>query len=263
MRLLAVIAACVALSARATTFMTDFSDLWWDSAENGWGVNVIHQKDVLFLTFFVYGPNNTPTWYSASDVEYLSTTTTGTITFSGALYQTNGPWFGGPYDPAAVTYRPVGRVGFAATSANSAVLSYSVDGVAVQKVLTRVTWRLNDMSGSYIGAIVGTYANCTAGGTNGYAEEPGNITFALSSNGVAAMQTTGTNSCTFNGPYAQSGRMGSWSGTYSCSNGVSGTFNAFEMEANPSSFSARATMHSQRCDWSGRFGGVKRFGATQ
>lgn len=262
MRFIAMLCACAALSARAVTFATDYSDLWWNPSENGWGLNVIHQKDVLFLTFFVYGPNNAPIWYSASDVEYVGTTN-GVAIFNGALYQTSGPSFGAAtFDPATVTYRPVGRVGFAATSGTTASLTYTVDGVSVQKTLTRATWRLNDLSGQYIGGTVGTYSNCTGGGTNGYAEEPGNITFTLSTNGVAVMRTSGVTTCTYSGPYTQVGRMGLWSGNYSCTNGVSGTFAGFEMEGNPSSMSMRATAHSQQCDWSGRIGGVKRFGAN-
>ena len=254
--------ACVALSARAVTFTTDYSDLWWNPSENGWGVNVIHQKDVLFLTFFVYGPNNAPIWYSASDVEYVGNTN-GVTLFNGTLYQTSGPFFGTvPYDPTTVAYRPVGRVSFAATSATTATLNYSVDGVAVQKGVTRATWRINDLSGSYIGAAVGTYSNCASSASNGYAEEPANITFALASNGVAIMTTAGATTCNYSGPYTQSGRMGLWSGTVSCSNGASGTFSAFEMEGNLSSLSMRATSHTQKCDWSGRVGGVRRFGTT-
>ena len=35
----------------------DYSDIWWAGpAESGWGVNLIQTQDIIFATFFVYGP---------------------------------------------------------------------------------------------------------------------------------------------------------------------------------------------------------------
>ena len=48
--------------ARANTFGSDMTDLWWNANESGWGVTATHQGDVVFLTFFVYGMDNRPTF---------------------------------------------------------------------------------------------------------------------------------------------------------------------------------------------------------
>jgi hypothetical protein len=89
-------------------------------------------------------------------------------------------------------------------------------------------------------------------------EEPGTITIVHSGTSASMQVITQTATCSYTGPYSQDGRMGSWSGSYSCTNGASGTFSAFEIEANPAVVSARATARNQFCSWSGRFGGLRR-----
>ena len=54
--ILAALAMSIAIPAHAVGRWTDVTDLSWKSGQSGWGLNVIHQNDVLFLTFFVYEP---------------------------------------------------------------------------------------------------------------------------------------------------------------------------------------------------------------
>jgi hypothetical protein len=51
--------------------------------------------------------------------------------------------------------------------------------------------------------------------------------------------------------------MGSIAGNVSCTNGLAGSFDAFEMEANYQALSGRAEMHAGACQWTGRFGGLR------
>jgi hypothetical protein len=37
--------------------------MWWNPDESGWGVNVILQKDVGYIAFFVYDSARNPVWY--------------------------------------------------------------------------------------------------------------------------------------------------------------------------------------------------------
>ena len=53
----------VAVAAPADA--TDYTDLWYAPAESGWGANVVQSDQFMFVTFFVYGPDNKPTWYTA------------------------------------------------------------------------------------------------------------------------------------------------------------------------------------------------------
>ena len=71
-------------------------------------------------------------------------------------------------------------------------------------------------------------------------------------------EADGATICSYTGDYVQSGRMGASRGTYVCP-GISGTYNLFEIEANPSGLTARYSASDNLCSqYSGRFGGVKR-----
>jgi hypothetical protein len=44
---------------------TDFTDIWFIPQESGWGVNIVQSDSFLFATFFIYGSDKAPTWYTA------------------------------------------------------------------------------------------------------------------------------------------------------------------------------------------------------
>src|SRR3569833_2403176 len=99
---------CAPMDGRAAA-TTNFSDQWWVPNESGWGASVLQQRDVLFIDLFVYDPSGVPIWYTAA--AYLQPSPgNGRVLFVGDLYLTNGPWFGGSFNPAAVTHRRVGSL---------------------------------------------------------------------------------------------------------------------------------------------------------
>jgi hypothetical protein len=243
--------------AAASTFSTDASDLWYNApaeSESGWGVNVVQQADTLFLTMFVYGTNGLPTWYVASNVAY---TGANTLTYSGPLYSTGGSPFSAPWNPAAFNFRQVGNVTFTLNTVTTATLSYTVDNAPVSKNLVRQTWKINNTSGNYLGGQVGTYSACANSGSNGYREEAGAVSVAHTGTGTGGW-TMQSASCIYTGSYVQHGRMGSVSGSFSCSGGVTGMFSALEVEANITGLTARVVAQSNVCSWTGRVGGVRR-----
>ena len=114
----------------------NYQDLWWKSpagSESGWGVNIAHQGDTLFATWYTYGADGQPLWLSASNV-----VRTGNGTYSGALARSWGPPFdASPWDPSKVTRMPAGNVTFAFSDANSGTMTYTLDGVTQSKSITR------------------------------------------------------------------------------------------------------------------------------
>ena len=254
---MAALAMSIAIPAHAVGRLPDATDLWWNSAQSGWGVNVIQQNDVIFLTFFVYGPNLNPVWYTADG--HLEGTTNGVLVYTGALYETHGPWLADNFfDPARVVYRQVGTVTFRLNSIRSATLVYSVDGLTIQKQLTRFTWRVNELAGAYLGAIAGDYSGCASSFSNGYSEE-GGLRYVLTqtTTNLAIRATSNSATCVYSGTYVQEGRMGSMKGPYTCTNGTFGSFEASEIEANPQMFSAKVAITTNVCNFSGRIGGLR------
>jgi hypothetical protein len=114
----------------------NFQDLWWHApanSESGWGVNVTHQGDILFVTWFTYDANGKGMWLVGSEVRR----TTGN-TFSGSLFSTTGPAFNAtPFNPSLVHVTSVGTVTLTFSDANNGTFAYTVNGVSQTKPITR------------------------------------------------------------------------------------------------------------------------------
>jgi len=257
MRILSALAACVPVVAFASSTTPDYTDLWYIPAESGWGGNVVQQGNTMFVTLFVYGPNNQPTWYAASAVTQTGGATSGT--FTGLLYQTNGPYLaGGPFNPASVSATQVGQLTFNASGSNASTLTYTVNGTTVTKSVVRQTFAFDNLTGSYLGGSMGTWSAC-GNGRNGYVES--GATFTLDQSGTSVqMREEGSNyTCTYNATYGASGRFGLFSGQGICSDGVNFTFTASDVEVSRDAFSLRLALNQiGGCRFDGRMGGVRK-----
>jgi Copper type II ascorbate-dependent monooxygenase, C-terminal domain len=118
---------------------TDYSDLWWNSEESGWGATITHRGTKMFVVMYTYDQSRNPIWYVASDCTAAATPTVPATTgCNGDLYRVSGglppnmPW-GSP----AIKADAVGTVSVAFSNANAATLSYKIDGVSGTKNLTR------------------------------------------------------------------------------------------------------------------------------
>jgi hypothetical protein len=260
-----LVAIGFALPASATTYSTDFTDLWWAApaaSENGWGINLIQQNDVIFATLFVYGTDNTARWFVASDLRG-----NGGATFTGTLFQTTGPYFGaGAFNPANVTVTGVGSMSISFDTINTGTLTYSVNGVTVTKRVTRQTFATNNLAGKYLGGMTANGTGCTAGNQQVLIFDLMDVTH--SANNTVSATVTFFNSqgvsstCTFTGGYAQAGRLGSINGSFSCTFGTQGgnqgTFTVSEIDASLNGFTGRFTGRDQFCSaYTGFFGGVR------
>lgn len=110
----------------------NYTALWWNAAESGWGVNVAQQGDIVFATLFTYDTNGTPMWLVMSNGARQGSGDT----FSGALYRTTGtPFAQQPFTGASVTQ--VGTMTFSFSDVNNGTMSYSVNGTSVSKTITK------------------------------------------------------------------------------------------------------------------------------
>ncbi|MGE3176310.1 MAG: hypothetical protein AB7O32_02470 [Vicinamibacterales bacterium] len=241
----------------ANTWGADFSDLWWNHNESGWGANLSHQREIVFMTLFVYGPDAKPKWYVAS-----SMTSRGgepSHAFDGTLYEATGPYLGTtPFNPSSVALRAVGVASLEFTAHHLGTLTYTVDGVSVSKAIERQTFRNNDLTGSYVGAQIGVKTNC--GAANGNAEYSSQFVIDHPGPVITISADLGNNLfCTYTGDYVQYGKVGQIDGSFSCSNGSQGTFFAPDIEASDKGFTGRFFADfGNSCNESARIGGVKR-----
>lgn len=119
------------LSLSLAPVTENYTDLWWNPAESGWGVNLNHQGQVIFATLFTYGADGAPDWYVMSDGARQADGS-----FRGTLFRATGPVFNAaPW--TGVSLAEVGTMQVSFSSTDAGTLAYTVDGVAVTKAIQR------------------------------------------------------------------------------------------------------------------------------
>lgn len=108
-----------------------YDDLWWRASEAGWGLDLVHQGDTLFATWYTYGADRSPTWFVASGMTRASDGS-----YSGALSRTTGSDPVVQWDPSKFSSTGVGTAKLTFSGSN-AVFETTVDGVNQSRALTR------------------------------------------------------------------------------------------------------------------------------
>lgn len=191
----------------------DYTDLWVSKSELGWGVNFVQSDSFMFATFFIYGPDQQPTWYSGE----LTLTVTGAWT--GPLYLSTGSYFGSPWSDAQKSITPVGTVTFTPSSSFAGTLTYNVGSVNVAKVISRLTLTTIALGGSYSGALISIFNSCNDSSQNGSVRS----FYDLSVTQVAATSSVQLDfqlsggTCRMGGTYIQDGQLYRVpNGSYTC-----------------------------------------------
>src|SRR5436190_1482669 len=125
-------ALALASPAFASAFSTDNSDIYNATNESGWAVELTQQADVVFATVYTHDVNNHPVYYSAA-LLFGGTNGAGHAVWSGDLIETQGPWFGAPFDGSKVVNRKVGTISYVQQFVEGGAITFTVDGVTVTK----------------------------------------------------------------------------------------------------------------------------------
>lgn len=124
-----------AASSASLVAATNYQDLWWAApagSESGWGINLNHEGDTIFATWFTYDLDGSPMWLVAT----ANKSAAGV--YAGTLYRTTGPPFNSvPFNPANVVPTAVGMATLTFADGNDATFAYTVNGIAQQKTITR------------------------------------------------------------------------------------------------------------------------------
>ena len=208
----ALVFAGFALPALAAT---DYSDMWFNPAESGWGVNLTQNENVIFMTFFIYGPDNQPKWYVAI------TARDANGNFTGSLFSTVGTYFGLPWNPADhLPATLVGTATFAPVNPYQGTLTYTlVGGPNVNRSIVRETLVTINLAGNYTGGQAGAYSGCTSSSGNSLYKDSFDLQVAQGGGNVILTFTYlfSPMSCTLSGALVQNGQLYSVpSGTYQC-----------------------------------------------
>ena len=109
----------------------EFSDLWWNAAESGWGMNIAqHASGQLFATWFVYAADGSPQWYVMPGGQWR-----GPTLFEGDIYRTTGPDMA-HFSAVAVTRTKVGTADLL-FGVDGVFADFTIDGTRSIKLLKR------------------------------------------------------------------------------------------------------------------------------
>lgn len=104
----------------------NFTSLWWNPSESGWGLALSHQGDTTFGILFVYDGQDRPAWF----------------VMSSGIEKTRGAFGGTLYRAARGRIVEVGSMSLRFSTGNDGVLNYRVDGAEVEKDITRQTFSM-------------------------------------------------------------------------------------------------------------------------
>jgi hypothetical protein len=124
----------VPASTPATAFNVEA--LWWndpDNSEPGWGVNVIHHGNILFVSWFTYDADGSMMWLFMSSATQSATNVNS---YSGDVIRSTGAPFSN-YNPATFHADLVGTGTFTFRDAGHGTFSYIVNGVTQTKNIKR------------------------------------------------------------------------------------------------------------------------------
>jgi len=209
-----VLVALLLLSVRAQAL--EYTDVYYNPDESGWGVFLVQSDTTQFLAFFIYGPDGKPTWYVAIIAN------DGTGNYTGSLYATTGTYFAAPWQGDVVS--TVGTASFTPIDSYHATLTYTVNGVGtVTKTVQRQTLTPYVLAGNYSGSMAGLISACNDPTQNDpsfrarYAlavtqvgDTSATLTFTFvdqSHNGIV---------CTLSGPLTHLGRLYQLAGQVAC-----------------------------------------------
>ncbi|HXS51449.1 MAG TPA: CARDB domain-containing protein [Usitatibacter sp.] len=119
----------------SATSNTNYTALWWNPRESGWGLNVNQQGDIIFATLFIYGHNGQPMWLVMSNGARQGSADV----FSGDLYLTSGPPFNlEPYPGfSSVRTTRVGSMKISFTGPDNGSLDYTINGEEETKAIQK------------------------------------------------------------------------------------------------------------------------------
>jgi hypothetical protein len=154
MKRLALYALCFASSLYASAQSVSYQGLWWNSpagSQSGWGINIAHQGNILFATWFTYDQDGHGMWLVMPDAEYIASSDGGDgyyggygmmmptmPTYSGTIYRTTGPAFdAAPFDGTKVSAQAMGSGTFQFSGADLGTFVYTINGATRGLAITR------------------------------------------------------------------------------------------------------------------------------
>jgi DNA-binding beta-propeller fold protein YncE len=115
--------------------VSDYTGVWWNPLESGWGVTLTHQASTVFAVVFTYDDAGTPRWYFASNCVVASAVCTGDLFQALGGTPPTAAWSG-----AGLSNRRVGSLTIAFSGTSLAAMRPTLAGQASETTLARLTF---------------------------------------------------------------------------------------------------------------------------
>lgn len=122
----------------ASAASSNYSDMWWNPLESGWGLAILDHETQLFGIWYTYDASGRPKWFTIPG----GTLSSDRRHFTGDLYSTTGPSFtASTFNPASVAVAKVGTASFdfspPGVTSGMAVFNYTLNGISGSKQIQR------------------------------------------------------------------------------------------------------------------------------
>src|SRR5688572_28572736 len=126
--------ALAALLLPLLSHAQNYSDMWFNPSESGWGVTIADHETQLFAVWYTYDTDGEPLWFTVPGGTFSANRTQ----FTGDVYRTTGPSYASPFNPAAVVSTRVGTATFQFTSSGTANFTWTVGATTRTKPIQRL-----------------------------------------------------------------------------------------------------------------------------
>ena len=119
----------------------NYQDLWWNTAESGWGLNIAQQSDTLFATYYTYDENGRATWVAMSNTTRSNAGSTSAATYQGLVIKGSGSAFDATWDSSKASVSQVGTASFVFDAAGGGTFEWRRDdAVQARKNIVRMAF---------------------------------------------------------------------------------------------------------------------------
>ena len=112
----------------------NYSDMWWNPAESGWGVTIADHETQLFAVYYTYDTDGSPLWLTVPGGTFSADRTV----FTGELYRSTGPSYRGAFNPSAVAQTKVGTASFQFQPGGTATFTWTIGATTRSKQIERL-----------------------------------------------------------------------------------------------------------------------------
>ncbi|MEO8101886.1 MAG: hypothetical protein ABI790_05135, partial [Betaproteobacteria bacterium] len=119
----------------STAAPVNYTDLWFNPGEAGWGIHLTHHNQQLFGAWFTYDEQGNQLFITLPGCNVQPFDGTNC---TGDLYRTTGPSFKAPvFNPALVTATRIGTATVTFTAQDSAIFIYRIGSTSITKSILR------------------------------------------------------------------------------------------------------------------------------